>query len=110
MEGVRLRVTDVDFVRREILVRNGKGAKDRVTMLPRGIAGELRSHLEDVRELQRADLRSGYGAVWLPHALARKYPAAPREWRWQYVFPADRISADPRGGDARRHHLGDQAF
>ena len=110
MEGVRLRVTDVDFVRREILVRNGKGAKDRVTMLPRGIAGWLRSHLEDVRALHEADLRQGYGAVWLPHALSRKYPTAAREWRWQYVFPAERISADPRSGDVRRHHLGDQAF
>ena len=110
MEGVRLRVTDVDFVRREILVRNGKGAKDRVTMLPRGVSGWLHSHLEDVRALHEADLRQGYGAVWLPHALARKYPAAAREWRWQYVFPAERISADPRSGDVRRHHLGDQAF
>jgi integron integrase len=110
MEGVRLRVTDVDFVRREILVRNGKGAKDRVTMLQRGIAGWLRTHLEDVRALHEADLRQGYGAVWLPHALSRKYPTAAREWRWQYVFPAERISADPRSGDVRRHHLGDQAF
>ena len=110
MEGVRLRVTDVDFVRREILVRSGKGAKDRVTMLQRGIAGWLRTHLEDVRALHEADLRQGYGAVWLPHALSRKYPTAAREWRWQYAFPAERISADPRSGDVRRHHLGDQAF
>ncbi len=110
MEGVRLRVTDVDFARREILVRNGKGAKDRVTMLPRGIAGALHAHLGDVRLLHVADLRNGYGAVWLPHALARKYPAAALEWRWQYVFPADRISPDPRSGNVRRHHLGDQAF
>lgn len=110
MEGVRVRITDVDFVRREVLVRNGKGAKDRVTMLPRGIAGLLRSHLSDVRALHDADLSHGYGAVWLPHALSRKYPTAAREWRWQYVFPADRISIDPRSHIARRHHLGDQAF
>jgi integron integrase len=110
MEGVRLRVTDVDFVRREILVRNGKGAKDRVTMLPRGITGPLCRHLDTVRALHAADLRQGCGTVWLPHALARKYPTAAREWRWQYVFPADRISTDPRSGNVRRHHLGDQAF
>ena len=110
MEGVRLRVTDVDFERRSILVRDGKGAKDRVTMLPRGVAGPLRAHLDSVRARHAADLRLGHGAVWLPHALARKYPAAAREWRWQYVFPAGCISADPRSGAVRRHHLGDQAF
>lgn len=110
MEGVRLRVKDVDFARREILVRDGKGAKDRVTMLPRGVAGPLRAHLDDVRERHRLDLADGFGAVWLPHALARKYPSAAREWGWQYVFPADRLSTDPRTGAARRHHLSDQSF
>jgi integron integrase len=110
MEGVRMRVADVDFTRHELLVRNGKGAKDRVTMLPRGIAAPFRAHLAQVRSLHEADLRHGYGAVWLPHALLRKYPAAAREWRWQYVFPADRISTDPRTGVVRRHHLGDQSF
>jgi integron integrase len=110
MEGVRLRVADVDIVRRAVLVRNGKGAKDRVTMLPQGVAAPLRAHLAEVRSLHDADLSHGYGAVWLPHALSRKYPSAAREWRWQYVFPAERISADPRTGVVRRHHLGDQSF
>jgi integron integrase len=110
MEGVRLRVKDVDFARREILVRDGKGAKDRVTMLPRGLAGALRAHLAEVQERHALDLADGFGEVWLPHALARKYPAALREWGWQWVFPAERLSADPRSGAVRRHHLSDQSF
>ncbi len=110
MEGVRLRVKDVEFDRREILVRDGKGAKDRVTMLPRGLSVPLIEHLQHVREIHGSDLRSGYGHVYLPHALARKYPLAATDWGWQYVFPADRISADPRTGAIRRHHLSDQAF
>ncbi len=87
MEGVRLRVKDVDFARREILVRDGKGFKDRVTMLPRSIARRLHSHLADVREQHELDLADGFGEVWLPFALSRKYPNAGREWPWQYVFP-----------------------
>ena len=88
MEGVRLRVKDVEFARREILVRDGKGNKDRVTMLPVRLVGPLREQLEHARELHRGDLADGFGAVWLPFALARKYPSAAREWGWQYVFPA----------------------
>jgi len=104
MECVRLRVKDVDFARREILVRDGKGEKDRVTMLPESIIPALQAHLERVRQLHQRDLADGYGAVYLPYALERKYPNAAREWGWQYVFPASRISADPRTGAKRRHH------
>ena len=110
MECVRLRVMDVDFSRREILIRNGKGAKDRVTMLPIRMAQPLRAQLEHARELHGLDLRDGFGDVYLPFALARKYPTAGRGWGWQYVFPADRRSPDPRTGIERRHHVGDQAF
>ena len=110
MEGVRLRVKDVDFARREILIRDGKGFKDRVTMLPRSVARPLRTHVVSVQQLHERDLADGCGEVWLPFAIARKYPGAAREWAWQYVFPADRRSRDPRSGAVRRHHLGDQAF
>ena len=110
LEGVRLRVKDVDFARREILIRDGKGFKDRVTMLPRSIVPRLRRQLDDVREQHELDLADGFGDVWLPFALARKYPHAGREWPWQYVCPAARRSPDPRGGVVRRHHIGDQAF
>ncbi|MDE2004728.1 MAG: integron integrase [Betaproteobacteria bacterium] len=110
MEGLRLRVKDVDFGRNEILIRDGKGAKDRITMLPGRAAPPLRRHLEAAQELHQRDLAEGFGAVWLPGALARKYPAAAREWAWQYVFPADRRSIDPRTRITRRHHLSDQSF
>ncbi|MDP2026251.1 integron integrase [Sulfuriferula sp.] len=109
MEALRLRVKDVDFKRREILIRDGKGAKDRVTMLPLSLTAALQSHLSRVRELHAADLQQGYGAVYLPNALARKYPAAEREWAWQYVFPANRLSSDPRSDAVRRHHVLDQS-
>jgi integron integrase len=110
MEGMRLRVKDVEFSRREILVRDGKGNKDRVTMLPLRVVGPLREQVEHVRELHRSDLADGFGAVWLPFALDRKYPGAAREWGWQYVFPAGARSIDLRDGVERRHHLADQAF
>jgi integron integrase len=110
MEGVRLRIKDVEFERRQIIVRDGKGAKDRMTMLPKGVVGALFHHLVRVREMHERDLLAGRGAVWLPHALERKHPNAAREWGWQYVFPAAALSADPRTGGVRRHHLGDQAF
>ncbi|WP_313055508.1 integron integrase [Pseudomonas lopnurensis] len=105
MEAVRLRVKDVDFARREIMVRDGKGMKDRVTLLPDALVPRLQLHLEQVRASHRADLAQGYGDVYLPFALARKYPNAPRDWGWQYVFPAARLSIDPRSGARRRHHL-----
>ena len=108
MECLRLRVKDVNFERGEILVRDGKGAKDRVTMLPASLAPTLREHLERVRELHRQDLVAGYGDVYLPYALERKYPSAGREWMWQYVFPSATLSVDPRSGVVRRHHAQDQ--
>lgn len=110
MECVRLRVKDVDFEMRQITVRDGKGAKDRVTMLPARLAEPLKAHLEQVRALHRADLAAGLGAVWLPDALAVKYPNAPREWGWQYVFPARSLSVDPRSGQRRRHHVDEKAL
>jgi integron integrase len=110
MECARLRVKDVDFARREILIREGKGFKDRVTMLPGRLALPLREHLMRVRELHARDLAAGYGEVYLPFALARKYPKAGRDWGWQYVFPSARLSTDPRSGVVRRHHADDKAL
>lgn len=105
MEAVRLRVKDIDFERTEITVREGKGAKDRVTMLPRSMIHSLQIHLKRVRLLHQADLTAGFGGVQLPFALARKYPGAVREWGWQYVFPSVKLSRDPRSGEQRRHHV-----
>lgn len=105
MECVRLRVKDMDFERNEICVRDGKGGKDRRVPLPRRLADALKTQRDRVAILHRRDLAQGCGAVWLPHALARKYPSAPRELGWQYVFPSGRLSADPRSGQVRRHHL-----
>jgi integron integrase len=109
MECLRLRVKDVEFERGEILVRDGKGFKDRVTMLPTSLAPLLREHMVRVAELHRQDLVAGHGEVWLPYALERKYPNAGREWAWQYVFPSAKLSVDPRSGVVRRHHVADQA-
>jgi len=108
MEAVRLRVKDLDLESCEILVRDGKGAKDRVTMLPSSLVDRLRAHLVLVRELHGQDLAAGLPGVYLPYALDRKYPNAPREWTWQYVFPSDRLSIDPRSGLRRRHHFDEQ--
>ncbi len=105
LEGLRLRVKDVDFERREITVRDGKGARDRRTMLSERLIEPLRSHLARVRVLHERDLSEGFGDVYLPFALARKYPKAVWSWPWQYVFPSGSRSADPRGGAVRRHHL-----
>jgi integron integrase len=110
MECLRLRVQDVDLKRKEILIRDGKGAKDRVTMLPVSLIAPLQAHLLRVRELHQGDLAAGYGAVYMPHALERKYPNAAKEWIWQYVFPANKLSADPRSGIVRRHHVQEQAI
>lgn len=104
MECMRLRVMDLDFEHRAVLVRNGKGGKDRVVTLPDELIPILKRHLEGVRNVHEKDLADGYGAVYLPHALARKYPNAPLEWGWQYVFPASKRSIDPRSGLGRRHH------
>lgn len=105
IEAVRLRVKDVDFSRNELTVRDGKGRKDRKTMLPRTVADRLEAHLRRTRELHGADLTYGFGAVYMPDALARKYPKAAKSWSWQYVFPAPRITLDPRSSLRRRHHL-----
>ena len=109
MEALRLRVKDVEFSRREILVHEGKGFKDRVTMLPATLIEPLKLHLKQVRELHEQDMAEGYGEVYLPYALDRKYPNAGREWGWQYVFPAKNHSVDPRSCAVRRHHVQDQA-
>jgi integrase len=104
LECLRLRVKDLDFDRAEVTIRDGKGQKDRVTMLPRTLIEPLRTHLSRVRLLHERGLAEGYGRVYLPFALDRKHPNADREWGWQYVFPASRRSVDPRGGAKRRHH------
>jgi integron integrase len=109
MEGLRLRVKDVEFSRKEILVRDGKGFKDRVTMLPAALVAPLADHLKRVKALHEQDIATGRGAVHLPFALERKYPGAARDWGWQYVFPSANLSEDPRSGIERRHHLQDQA-
>jgi site-specific recombinase XerD len=96
---------DVDFALNQIVVRDGKGWKDRITMLPQKIKPDLEKHLERVREIHRQDLASGNGRVYLPEALSRKFPNANRNWGWQYVFPAGTLSKDPLSGQYRRHHL-----
>lgn len=108
MESLRLRIKDVDFGRNAILVRDGKGAKDRISVLPATLVDPLQRQVARVRLLHASDLAQGGGRVWLPHALARKYPNAARELAWQYVFPAPRLSRDPRDGAVRRHHLDEQ--
>jgi integron integrase len=108
MECVRLRVKDVDFAQRQIMVRNGKGQKDRVTMLAERYVEPLQNHLAQVKILHAQDLAQGHGAVYLWPGLERKYPNASREWRWQYVFPAKTLSVDPRSGKVRRHHINEQ--
>ena len=107
LEMLRLRVKDLDFERGEITVRDGKGAKDRRTVLPRALVPALRLEVERARALHAQDVAAGYGSVWLPHALARKYPNAPREFGWQFVFPALHRSLDPRDDAERRHHVDD---
>ncbi len=116
LEALRLRVKDVDFARKEILIRDGKGFKDRITMLPKSVIAPLKTHLEKVKALHESDLASGYGEVYMPQALAKKYPYAASDWAWQYVFPTSKLSIDPRSVDAegngitRRHHVQEQAI
>ena len=105
IECLTLRVKDIEFAYRQVIVRDGKGAKDRVTVLPDNVVDPLRAHLGRVRALHNADLEAGFGEVWLPNALSRKYPRAGREWGWQFVFPSHKFSADPRSGLIRRHHV-----
>jgi integron integrase len=105
LEALRLRVKDLDLELHTITVRGGKGAKDRITVLPASLVPALHTHLDSVRLLHQRDLTTGHGAVYLPDALVRKYPNAARSWQWQYAFPAPRLSVDPRSGDVHRHHL-----
>jgi integron integrase len=108
-ECVRIRVKDIEFEQRYLALRDGKGAKDRVTLLPESLIPELKNHLQRVRLIHKRDLRQGYGTVYLPHALALKYPEAAREWIWQYAFPSPNLSIDPRSGVTRRHHISTSA-
>ena len=109
-ECLRLRVKDVDFAMNQIVVRSGKGFKDRVTIFPDSLKPEMGKHLENVKQQHEDDLSCGFGSVYMPYALARKYPSASRQWGWQYVFPASKISADPRSGEMRRHHVYDRSI
>ena len=105
MECIRLRMQDVDFQCRQITVQDAKGHQDRVTMLPEKFAGTLQEHLEKVRKLYEQDRAANVSGVFLPTALARKYPQVSTEWGWQYIFPATRLSVDPRSPSVRRHHI-----
>lgn len=105
MECVRLRVKDVDFDQHQIIIRSGKGQKDRDTLLPDSLIPSLQRQLRYAKALHDNDLERGYGQVYLPFALERKYPNANREWGWQYVFPSSKLSSDPRAGHIRRHHV-----
>jgi len=110
MEGLRLRVQDIDFGNGYITVRAGKGDKDRTTLLPQSVRDELANHLERVKHLFERDIAEGTANVWLPGALAKKYPNAPKLWEWQYVFPSKSLSKDPESGEIRRHHLGESGL
>ena len=110
MECMRLRVKDIDFEYRQITVRDGKGQKDRRTMLPNTLVEQLKQQVDKVSIVHNQDLKAGFGEVYLPNALERKYPNAAKELTWQYVFPAAKYSTDPRSGKQRRHHLGEKAL
>ncbi len=110
MESMRLRVKDVDFARSEITIRNGKGGKDRRTMLPRALEEPLRREVERARVLHEKDLAEGFGETPLPHALERKYPNAGKDFGWQFVFPSENRSIDPRTGKEHRHHVDDSVL
>ena len=110
MDCLRLRVKDIDFDYKQITVRNGKGNKDRVTILPETVINPLKKHLLDVKELHNNDLKQGYGSVYIPPALSRKYPHADKDLGWQYVFPAKNRSIDPRTDIVRRHHFSEASL
>lgn len=110
MECVRLRIKDIDFHYKTITVRNGKGGKDRVTLLPDLVSGDLELQMAKNQELHDIDRQAGFGLVYLPFALEKKYPNASAEWGWQYVFPSNTRSIDPRSGVERRHHVGEQSL
>jgi len=106
-ECLDLRIKDIDFHYNQILVRSGKGGKDRYTILPNNVKKPLQDHIQKVQKLHEKDLKDGYGTVNLPNAIQRKYPNAAREWGWQYVFPANSISTNPRTGERMRYHVGE---
>lgn len=110
LECLRLRVQDIDFSYNQIIIRNGKGGKDRITMLPSIVKETLKAKIGDVEKLHLEDLKKGNGYVYLPYALEKKYPNANREIGWQYIFPADELSIDPRSGIRRRHHIHESAI
>ncbi len=110
MECARLRVKDIDFHYTQLIIRDAKGRKDRITVLPACLIEPLRNHLVRVKERHEQDLREGFGRVYLPNALEKKYPNASREWGWQYVFPARSRSLDPRSKVVRRHHFAEDAL
>ncbi len=105
MEALRLRVKDIDFSTNLLFIRDGKGGKDRTTVLPESIKKDLKLHLKKINILHKEDIERGYGEVYLPYALERKYPNAAKEWHWQYTFPSSKLSAEPRTGVIRRHHI-----
>ena len=105
MECVRLRIFDVDFAYNQIFIRNAKGNKDRVVPLPRSLVNALQKQIEAVKKIHKEDLENGFGEVYLPYALERKYPNAAKEFGWQYLFPATKVSVDPRSQKVRRHHI-----
>ena len=109
-EGLRLRVKDIDLARRQIVIRDGKGAKDRVTVLPESVIEPLRRQLESVKQLHEQDLAAGFGSVWLPYAFARKSPQAAMQFEWQFLFPASKLSTDPHDGAIHRHHMHESVF
>jgi integron integrase len=104
-ECLGLRVKDIDFIYNQVTIRDSKGDKDRVTMLPERVIDPLKKHLEKVRRLHERDIQKGYGRVHLPNALVRKYPNADKEWGWQYIFPSEQLAIDPEDGVLRRHHI-----
>ncbi|MEJ2158534.1 MAG: integron integrase [Desulfobacteraceae bacterium] len=110
MECLRLRVKDMEFSQNQIVIRQAKGQKDRMTMLPKTIKSPLKTHLEKVKQIHEKDLAEGYGAVYLPYALERKYQKANIMWGWQYVFPSHKRAIDPRSGVERRHHVSEKAL
>ncbi len=110
MECMRLRVRNIDFDQKALYILNGKGGKDRIVTLPSEIFPALKAHLQKVKKLHERDLEDGFGEVYLPYALARKYPRAATDWNWQYVFPSSRRSEDPRDGKERRHHFNERAM
>jgi integrase len=110
LEGLRLRIQDLKFERSQVIVRNSKGAKDRVSLLPPALVQPIRDQMAFAKQLHAQDLAAGLGEVYLPYALERKYPGASKQWGWQYLFPAVNTAVDPRSGKIRRHHLGESAI